>query len=180
MRLQSLRHLLEVVQAVARPQRILVLGSGSLLASYPELGEKGQPLELTTDSDFILDPANAAIAESLQLAVGRDSAFMLEFGYYADIMRPQMVETLPFGWQSRLVAMAGYPNVFALNPYDLALVKLVVGREKDLDLLRAMLKLSIVEPDRLRTHYQQSPLGEHAAADAGRNLTRLLTAPGGK
>ena len=81
---------------------------------------------------------------------------------------------LPRRWESRLHPVAGYDNVFALDVYDLALVKLVVGREKDLELVRALLKLGILEPARLRAHYQQTPLGEREAAQAGRNLALLL------
>ncbi len=99
---------------------------------------------------------------------------MEHFGYYADILRPTIAETLPAGWESRLHPVAGYDNVFALDPYDLAVVKLMVGREKDLELLRAMLRLNIIEPERLRQHYQQTPLGEREAFVAGRNLTLLL------
>jgi hypothetical protein len=180
MRLQSLNHLVEVVHAVARPVRICVLGSASLLPDHPQLGNPGAPLELTTDADFLLDPVNEAIAESLQLAAGRDSAFMAQNGYYADILRPTIAETLPEGWESRLHAVAGYADVFALDVYDLALVKLLVGRQKDLDLLRALLTLGILEPARLQAHYQQTPLGERDAFAAGRNLTLLLGETGAR
>lgn len=174
MRLQSLKHLIEVIVAVARPETIRIVGSGSLLPGHPELGEPGCPLELTTDADFLLDPCNEGIAESLQLAAGQDSAFMAQFGYYADILRPCMSEALPLGWESRLHSVAGYTNVFALDVYDLALVKLMVGREKDLNLLRALFQLGIIEPACLREHYRRCPLGEREALDAGRNLTKLL------
>ncbi len=174
MRLQSLSHLIEIAGAVARPDRILVLGSSSLLPAHPELGAPGQPLELTADADLLLEPANDAIAESLQVAAGRDSAFMAKFGYYADILRPAIVESLPCGWESRLHPVPGFANAFALDPYDLAVVKLTVGRPKDLDLLRALLKLGIVDPKTLRAHYQRTPLGEREAIAAGRNLTSLL------
>ena len=174
MRLQSLSHLIEVVRSVAQPGRVCVVGSASLLPVHPELGEVGHPLERTTDADFLLEPVNEAMAESLQLAAGRDSAFMGQYGYYADILRPVMAETLPAGWESRLHPVAGYDNVFALDPYDLAVVKLMVGRAKDLDLLRALLKLGILEPARLQQHYQQTPLGEREMITAGRNLTALL------
>ncbi|MBI4657945.1 MAG: hypothetical protein HY735_03690 [Verrucomicrobia bacterium] len=174
MRLQSLNHLIEVVRAVARPQRVQILGSASLLPSHPELGIPGGVLERTTDADFLLEPSSEAIAESLQFAAGRDSAFMSQNGYYVDILRPVIGETLPAGWESRLHRVEGYDNVFSLDPYDLAVVKLMVGREKDLDLLRAMLRLKIVEPDRLRRHYQQTPLGEREAVTAGRNLALVL------
>jgi hypothetical protein len=174
MRLQSLNHLIEVVSAVARPTRVVVLGSSSLLPEHPELGNQGQPLELTTDADFLLDPVNEAIAESLQVAAGNDSAFMAQFGYYADILRPEMAQTLPAGWETRLQPVPGYDRVFALGVYDLALVKLMVGRPKDLELLRGLLRLGIVEAAKLRQHYQATPLGEREALVAGRNLQMVL------
>ncbi len=174
MRLPFLNHLLESVSALARPRRIVVLGSSSLLPGHPALGDPGQALELSTDADLLLEPVDQALADMLKEAVGEDSLFSQRHGYYADILRPAIAETLPAGWQSRLHPVAGYVNVFALDPYDLAVVKLMVGREKDLDLLRAMLRLNIVEPLRLRQHYQQTPLGERESLTAGRNLTLLL------
>lgn len=167
-------HLIEVLQAVARPNAIRILGSSSLLPEHPELGEKGCLLELTTDADFLLDPSNEAIAESLLLATGKDSAFMAQFGYYADILRPTIGEAIPAGWESRLHPVAGYTNVFALDIYDLALVKLMVGREKDLGLLRGLLQMNLIEPTKLRQHYQNCPLGEREAVAAGRNLNVIL------
>jgi len=156
---------------------VTLIGSSSLLATYPDLGEAGRPLELTADADFLLEPVNAAIAESLQFAAGADSAFLQEFGYYADILHPDIVETLPAGWESRLHPVAGYDNVFALDLYDLALVKLIVGRPKDLELLRALRGLGLLDIVRLRQHYQATPLGEREAIVAGRNLTALNSQP---
>jgi len=178
MRLQSLSHLLEVARAIAHPRRIIILGSSSLLVQHPELGSPGQPLELTMDADLLLEPVNEAIAETLQIAAGQDSAFMAEFGYYADILRPDIVNALPTGWESRLYPVAGYENVFALDVYDLAMVKLVLGRLKDLELLRALLRLGILEPTRLQRHYQEAPLNERDAFAAGRNLGLLLANQG--
>ena len=115
-----------------------------------------------------------AMAETLQVALGRDSAFMAEMGFYADILRPAIVETLPAGWGSRLVPVPGYNNVFALDPYDLALVKLLLGRPKDLDLLRALLRMGLLDPKRIQQRYAETPLGEREMFDAGLNLTLLL------
>ena len=115
----------------------------------------------------------------LMEAIGSESLFEKRNGYYADILRPAIREALPDGWESRLHPVAGYTNVFALDVYDLALVKLMVGREKDLDLLRALFQLGLLEPARLRAHYQSCPLGEQEAMKAGRNLTMLLRELGG-
>ena len=129
MRLQSLKHPIDVVRAVARPRVVRILGSASLLSLYPELDVPGGALERTIGADFLIEPSSEAIAESLQFAAGRDSAFMSQNGYYLDILRPIITETLPAGWESHMHPVAGYDNVFALDPYDLALVKLMVGRE---------------------------------------------------
>ena len=113
-------------------------------------------------------------ADMLDEAIGNESLFEKRHGYYADILRPVIGEALPAGWETRLHPVAGYSNVFALDVYDLALVKLMVGRAKDLDLLRALFRLGIIAPVCLREHYQKCPLGEREALTAGRNLGTLL------
>ena len=178
MRLQFLTHLLNSVSALAQPRRIVVLGSSSLLPQHPQLGDAGRPLELSLDADLLVEPIDQSLADLLKDAVGHESAFEQRQGYYADILRPHITEALPAGWESRLHPVAGYDHVFALDVYDLALVKLALGRPKDLDLLRALLRLGILEPARLRAHYQQTPLDERAAATAGRNLSLLLRETG--
>jgi hypothetical protein len=178
MQLQSLKHILAVVQAMATPEKIYLFGSACLLPGHPQLGEPGQPLALTQDADVLVQPIDDALASALLEALGKEASFMQRFGYYADILRPSFVETLPQGWESRLMQLSGYENVFALDPYDLALVKLVLGREKDLELLRGLLRLGIIEAERLRQHYQQAPLQEREAFAASRNLHKLLAEGG--
>ncbi len=174
MQLQSLNHILAVVQAMAAPEKIYVFGSACLLPSHPQLGEPGQPLALTQDADVLVQPIDDALASALLEAMGKEASFMQRFGYYADILRPAFVETLPKGWESRVTSITGHDNAFALDPYDLALVKLVLGREKDLELLRGLLRLGIVEAERLRQHCRQAPLEERQAFAASRNLHKLL------
>src|SRR5437773_10808197 len=115
MQLQSLRHVLGVVQAIAAPEKIYLFGSACLLPLHPQLGEPGQPLALTQDADVLVQPIDDALASSLLEALGQEASFMQRFGYYADILRPSFVETLPKGWESRLAPVSGYDNVFALD-----------------------------------------------------------------
>ena len=171
-------HLLDSARSLAQRPRVVVLGSSSLLAHKPSLGESGQPLETSYDADLLLQPIDDEMASILAEGIGQQSLFARRFGYYADILRPAITESLPAGWESRLHPVPGYENVFALDPYDLALVKLVLGREKDLALLRALLRLNILQPDRLRQHYQQAPMGEREMFTAGRNLQMLLRETG--
>ena len=121
---------------------------------------------------------NEELAAILGEAVGQQSLFSKSHGYYADILRPTITETLPAGWESRLHPVQGYDNVFALDVYDLALVKLVIGRDKDLQLLRGLLRLEVINEARLRQHYHEAPLEERKAFAASRNLHRLLSETG--
>jgi len=65
MRLPFLNHLLESVSAVAKPRRIVVLGSSSLLPGHPGLGDPGQALELSTDADLLLEAVGLRRVSSL-------------------------------------------------------------------------------------------------------------------
>ena len=99
--------------------------------------------------------------------------FEKEKGYHANILHPSIVETLPPGWEDRLVAVRGFDNVFALQPLDLAAVKIVVGREKDLVLVRRLLQLGKIRAEDLRARWSSMALGERELFRSGRNLEEV-------
>ncbi len=172
MRVHALNHLVESARVLGQSRKVIVLGSASLLVSFPELGEQGL-LEKTYDGDLLLDPINKEIAAFLTEAIGRESLFQAQQGYHADILHPTIVDSLPPGWEVRLVRMEGMGNVFALDPCDLAAVKLVVGREKDLTLVRGLLQLGKIHIEPLRERFHSMPLGERELFRAGANLASL-------
>lgn len=172
MLIQSLEHLAQSALALAQSRKIYVLGSSSILASFPELGEAGL-LDNTFDADFLIDPVNKGVFELLKEAIGEGSLFEKEKGYYADILHPSIVETLPPGWDARLVAVSGFENVFALQPLDLAAVKIVVGREKDLALVRRLLELGKIRAEDLRARWSSMALGERELFRSGRNFAEV-------
>lgn len=129
---------------------------------------------MTFDADFLLDPTGKQISDVLSEAVGANSLFESTNGYHADIVHPDITQTLPPGWEGRLIVLEDFSDVFCLDPYDLAAVKIVVGREKDLTLVRALLRLGKIEPDKLRERFQTMPLGERELFKAGRNLAGVL------
>lgn len=158
MRLPALKHLLGAVQSLARAERIRVLGSSALLASFPELGEAGGPLELSFDADLLIEPCDEQLAAMLHEAVGEGSLFAQRTGYNADILRPEIVATLPPGWEERLVKLD--ETNAALSPEDLVVVKLRAGRAKDLELCRALLRRHLVTAVTVRQRLEQTPLDE--------------------
>jgi hypothetical protein len=179
MLIQSLEHLAKSALALAQSRKICVLGSSSILASFPELGEEGL-LDNTFDADFLLDPVNKGVFELLKEAIGEGSLFEKEKGYHADILHPSIVETLPPGWEGRLVAVRGFDNVFALEPLDLAAVKVLVGREKDLALVRRLLELRKIRVEDLRIRLSSMVLGERELFRSGRNLEEVTKSVCGK
>ncbi len=174
MHIRSLNHLVEAVRALARTERIIVLGSSSLLGTDPQLGEPGQPLELSFDADLLLHPDDDESARILHEAVGEGSLFHRRHACFADLLRPEIVGTLPDGWEPRLVRLPGHPDVSCLDPHDLALVKLALGREKDMTLLAQLLKRKVIHPEELRRRYQALTWEVRRINRTGRNLGRLL------
>jgi hypothetical protein len=172
MRIHALEHLVDSARALGKSRKVTILGSSSLLVSFPEIVELGL-LENTYDGDLLLEPVSIEIAAYLAEAIGRESLFHSRIGYHADILHPTIVESLPPGWESRLVPMAGFKNVFAIDPYDLAATKLVVGREKDLTLVRGLLELGKISLENLRDRLNLMPLGEKKLFKAGRNLAEV-------
>jgi hypothetical protein len=174
MRIHALKHLVEAARALGESRKVVVLGSASLLVSFPELGEAG-PLENTYDGDLLLEPISNEIAAFLNESLGQGSLFSAEKGYHADILHPSIVESLPPGWEDRLVPMDGFDNVFALDPCDLAAVKVVVGREKDLALVKGLLELNKITEKKLRERLNAMPMQEKEMFRAGRNLAKVTT-----
>ncbi len=105
MNLAALQHLVESAQALADDCEIIVLGSASLLVSFPSLGNDTGPLASTYDADLCPSPFDETTAMMLNQALGESQAFHLRHGYHADILRPAIFETLPPGWRERVIAL---------------------------------------------------------------------------
>lgn len=151
MTLSALQHIIRAAQALAEDRAILVLGSASLLASFPELGNPESPLAATYDADLCPDPFDELTGTMLDEALGENRAYYLRHGYHADILRDTILETLPAGWRERLVSVPGCSGAHALEPYDLVAVKLLVGRTKDISLLVDLRAAGLVDAQVVRT-----------------------------
>jgi len=138
MTLAALQHLIRAASALAGDRRFLVLGSASLLASFPELGQASSALAATYDADLCPEPFDELTGLMLEEALGENRAYFRRHGYHADVLRDSVLDTLPQGWRGRLVPVPDCPTALALDPCDLAAVKLLVGRPKDLALVRLL------------------------------------------
>ena len=180
MRLRSLKHIVEAVNSLLHPRRITVLGSSALLAQEPDLGERGHALETTLDADLLVEPCDERKAAVAHEAVGEGSLFQKEYGVYADFMRPEILKTLPDGWESRCLLLEGDKSVRCLHPLDVAVVKLMLGRDKDVSLLKSLVKAGVIGLDPLRKAYERTEMNEREMFRAGRILRQLELGCGGE
>ncbi|WP_193210984.1 DUF6036 family nucleotidyltransferase [Luteolibacter marinus] len=147
MRLDSLKHLARVAESLVEAERIVVFGSASLLATFPELGDDHNgPLSNTFDADFVLEPWSEESGQLLHETLGEEEAFHIRYGYYADIIRPIAFEQFPEGWENRLVPVPGVERAFCLEPHDMAAAKCQAGRPKDIDLLALLFAKKLLDP----------------------------------
>lgn len=120
----TLNELISEVRRHAANARILIFGSSSLFASFPDISPALIGVETTLDADFFLDPDDETIRNSLSAELGKDHAFHNATGHYGDFVDLRLSESFPEGWRERLVPMQGFDNVFALEPVDMAVTKL--------------------------------------------------------
>jgi hypothetical protein len=160
MHARELKRLLAIARSFAPGHRIVIFGSASLLPKYPHLGEPGQPLSPSLDADFVIYGIADELAVALIDAVGARSTFSQVSGYHADILRPDITELFPPGWEERLEQMSGFEDIFFLEAADLAVAKLHAGRPKDVEVLVHLLNEGLLDAVVVRARLDATPLRE--------------------
>ncbi len=150
MRFQTLIHLAKAATTLAPEAKVIVFGSTSAFGTWADLGELVETYANTKDADFIIDPWSDSLGQLLGESLGKDSAFRTHFGYYADIVRPAAFTNFPQDFRDRLVPLEGCPNVWALDPHDMAVAKLFAGRPKDLKLLSILFATNRLDEAKVR------------------------------
>jgi hypothetical protein len=145
----QLEHIIRAAAGNADVRDIVVIGSQSILGTYPEA-----PAELTESMEadvFPKDAPNRSIV--IDGAIGELSLFHATFGYYAHGV-DETTAILPDGWQVRLIRVQTPSTMGAvgwcLEPHDLAVSKLAAGREKDIAFVRTMVRMQLASVDVIR------------------------------
>ena len=149
MKREHMEHILRAVAAITFEREFIVLGSQALLAAVPNL-----PYPLDQSMKLDLYPANNPSAANLiDGTIGEMSPFDQTFGYYAHGVGPETA-VLPRGWRLRAIAVenenTGGARGVCLSPVDLAVSKLVGGREKDLKFVAAMVEMKLATEEEIR------------------------------
>jgi hypothetical protein len=139
MHLTALKHLAQELVRHAPDRRFIIFGSTSVFASHPEITSTVETYEQTLDADFVPEPIDEGTWRDLRNALGKESRFFEANGYFADINGPRAFECFPADFRERLVPLEGVDGVWAIEPNDRAVAKLIAGREKDIRLLSILL-----------------------------------------
>jgi hypothetical protein len=171
-KIYQLEHLIRAAGSITDENLILVIGSQSILAKYPNPPD---PLGLSMEADMC-PLAAPEKADQISGAIGEITLFQSTHGYYAHGLPPSACP-LPEGWQSRLLRhenanTRGYVGM-CLHPDDLACSKLAAGRPKDMDFVATMLAHKLVAQERLESLVQSFKSTEHVQ-NAERNLPVVL------
>jgi hypothetical protein len=156
MKKQQLEHILRAAGRITGEKQFVVVGSQSLHGKYPDLADD---IVMSAEADLIAK-RNVPRTEWLN-AIGQDSPFHSEFGYYADPV-DETAAILPKGWKARLVNLplgdTDGVRGLCLDPHDLAIAKYVARREKDLAFTRELARRKIVDRARLLALVETTPV----------------------
>lgn len=157
---EQLSHVLRAVSRITEEPEILIIGSQSILGSYPE---DQLPPEATgsaeVDMAFFYDPDESK-SGLVDATIGEFSMFHREFEYY-----PQGVSVstgvFPEGWKDRLVTYetpgTAPGRALCLEPHDCVLAKLVRYEEKDQEFAQALVKMDLINLDILADRVETIP-----------------------
>jgi hypothetical protein len=153
----QLEHIIRAAAGNAETNDIVVVGSQAILGTYPDAPED---LLVSMEADvFPLD--NSKDSTVIDGSIGERSLFHETFGYYAHGV-DEDTATLPEGWRERLVPIRNEntrgATGWCLEVHDLAVSKLVAGREKDLQYIAVLLRHGLASRDLVRTRLAETVL----------------------
>jgi len=168
MRYEDLLHVVHAAAAISGEAEIVVIGSQSILGSFPE----NLPEEMVRSIEADVYPLHAPEkADLIDGAIGDGSQFHAQYGYYAHGVGVTTARP-PKGWADRLVRVEVPPRVastvqaiaLCLEPHDLILAKLAANRVRDWEFARAAWRAELLDSEILRQRAETLPVGEELRA----------------
>lgn len=173
----ELEHIIRAVGEIAKVEKVIILGSQSILGQFPNLTElnsqkdyseltlKNQSHEVlfrSIEVDIII-PESEEKTEIVDAAIGELSSFHDTFGYYVQGV-DYSTSKLPKGWKDRLVEICNENtneiSGLCLEIHDLIISKLYAGRQKDIDFFHAAVKLGLLSIETLKERLNVTPMSD--------------------
>lgn len=172
MKRSDLEHVLRAAAAITGETEFVVLGSQAVLVQY-----SAPPDDMLVSVEADLYPRHKPdMAELIDGSIGRESPFHSTFGYYADGV-DETTAKLPAGWADRAVRYSS-PNTggaVAIAPelHDLAVSKLIAGRDKDLAWVAVAVRAGLADPSLLIARIAETDADETVKTLAIQRAERL-------
>lgn len=153
----ELEHLIRASGAIANDVELIIIGSQSILAQFPEA-----PATLRVSMETDLYPKNKPeLADLVDGSIGEGSYFHEQFGYYAQGVGPNTA-VLPAGWADRLARIENENTNgvagLCLDVHDLAISKYVASRPKDRAFARELARQSMTKQQILKRRLNKTDL----------------------
>jgi hypothetical protein len=168
MQRHELEHLIRAAGAITGADEIIVIGSQAILGAFPQAPAT---LLRSCEADVftLRDPKDADLIDG---SIGEGSPFHETFGYYAQGVWLDTA-VLPDGWIHRCIEIRNdntrQVTARCLDPHDLAVSKMVAGREKDLEFLTEMIRNHLLDEETILQRIKQLPA---SAVDESQLLER--------
>jgi hypothetical protein len=152
----QLEHIIRAAAGITGADRFVIIGSQAILGPFPN-----PPGELTVSIEAdLFSLRHPGDADLIDGSIGEGSPFHQTFGYYAHGVAEETA-VMPGGWKDRLIAIhnenTGGGTGLCPEVHDLAVSKLIAGREKDLDFISALLRHQLVRPEVIQARLGTTP-----------------------
>ncbi|CAG1007978.1 hypothetical protein PHYC_03503 [Phycisphaerales bacterium] len=167
----QLEHIIRAAWGITGEREFVVIGSQAILGQFPDA-----PRELLYSMEAdLFSMRDATTAELIEGTIGEESPFHETFGYHAHGVGEESA-TLPQGWKDRLIPVRTPEGAtgWCLEVHDLAISKLIAGREKDVQFLSALIKHRLADPGLLRARLDATTAIPEIKAAASSRLARIL------
>ena len=169
----QLEHIIRTAGTIADDDDLIVIGSQSILGQFP-----AAPDEFLVSREADVYPrSHPERADLIDGSIGEGSPFESVYGYYAHGVGPETA-VLPAGWEGRLVGVSNENTRFVrgwcLEVHDLAIAKLVAGRDKDIDFLECLHRHGMARVEIVRTRLRETALDPEFRALAEARMTRCF------
>ena len=173
MKRHELEHILRACAGITGRDRFIVVGSQAVLGQFPDA-----PAELLVSREVdVYCPDDPEATDLIDGTIGEMSPFDQTFQYYAHGVGPETA-VLPAGWLDRVVPVhnefTGGATGHCLEVHDLAVSKLVAGRDKDLAFVEALCRHYLISTATLRERLALTQLPPERKALCEGRITRIL------
>ena len=149
----QLEHIIRAACGITGEDNIVIIGSQSILASFPNTGLPDLLTQSIEADVFYLRENSQELTDLIDGTIGELSIFQDTHGIYAHGVGKETA-VLPAGWEKRLVKLSnsntsGYTGL-CLDPYDLCVSKLIACREKDINYVKELLNAELLDIGELK------------------------------